>query len=134
MGFSLLGQIGNIIGGISSGGSLSLEGWGATEYTSRGTGFTGITAGVQQTTSQSLAVGNSGGEDIASGSVTQAQNEAKQSVSGQETEEQEMMDEIKNNVATMTNILKAVFDDNNALRVRVLDYGLVSTNPDNSGL
>lgn len=134
MGFSLLGQIGNIIGGISSGGSLSLEGWGATEYTSRGTGFTGITAGVQQTTSQSLAVGNSGGEDIASGSVTQAQNEAKQSVSGQETEEQEMMDEIRNNVATMTNILKAVFDDNNALRVRVLDYGLVSTNPDNSGL
>lgn len=134
IGFSLLSQIGNIIGSMNAETGLSLEGWGASEYTARGTGFTGITAGSQTTTSQSLTVGNSGGEDIAGGSVTQAQNEATASVGGKEEEEGDPAEEIRQNVATITQILQTVFDDNNSIRVRVMDYGLANSNPNASGL
>ena len=133
IGFSLLGQIGNIIGSISSGGGLDLSAWGASDYTSRGTGFTGITAGVQETTSQSLTVGNSSGSDISSGSITQAQNEATQSVSGTDQGEgKDSAEEIRQNVATITMILQSIFDGNNAIRVSVQNYGL--TTPSASGM
>lgn len=123
IGASLLGQIGNIIGGLSSGGALSLNGWNAAEYTSRGTGFTGINAGVSQTTSFSAAVGNSGGQDIIDSSITQSKEEASQSVSGQESEESDMMEEIRANVSEIAQIMKAVFDGG-ALRVNIQNYGL----------
>lgn len=133
IGFSLLGQIGNIIGSISSGGGLDLSAWGASDYTSRGTGFTGITSGVQETTSQSLTVGNSSGSDISSGSITQAQNESTQSVSGtDQSEGEESAEEIRQNVATITMILESIFDGNNAIRVSVENYGL--TTPSASGM
>ena len=133
IGFSLLGQIGNIIGSISSDGGLDLSAWGASDYTSRGTGFTGITAGVQETTSQSLTVGNSSGSDISSGSITQAQNEATQSVSGTDQGEgEDSAEEIRQNVATITMILQSIFDGNNAIRVSVQNYGL--TTPSASGM
>lgn len=133
IGFSLLGQIGNIIGSISSGGGLDLSAWGASDYTSRGTGFTGITAGVQETTSQSLTVGNSSGSDISSGSITQAQNEATQSISGTDQGEgEDSAEEIRENVATITMILQSIFDGNNSIRVSVQNYGL--TTPSASGM
>lgn len=135
VGASLLGQIGNIVSGLSSGGALSLEGWGATDYTTRGTGFTGIVAGAQTTTSQSMAVGNSGGDDIASGAITQAKAEAMQTVAGQETDDQKLIQEIEENVSLIADILQAVFDGSSALRVKVMDYGLVTDlNPNSSGL
>lgn len=126
MGFSLLGQIGTIISGLSSGGALSLNSWGATDYTARGSGFTGINAGSQQTTSFSAMVGNSGGSDIASGIVTQEKSAAETSVSGQETEEQEVIDRIDSNVNIMAEILSAVYNDNSALRVVIENYGLIN--------
>lgn len=133
IGFSLLGQIGNIIGSISSGGGLDLSAWGASDYTSRGTGFTGITAGVQETTSQSLTVGNSSGSDISSGSITQAENEATQSISGTDQGEgEDSAEEIRQNVATITMILQSIFDGNNSIRVSVQNYGL--TTPSASGM
>ena len=114
---------GNIINGLSSGGALSLSGWNAAEYTSRGTGFTGINAGVSQTTSFSAAVGNSGGQDIIDSSITQSKEEASQSVSGQESEESDMMEEIRANVNEIAQIMKTVFDGG-SLRVTVQNYGL----------
>lgn len=126
MGFSLLSQIGNIVSGLSSDGALSLEGWGATDYTARGSGFTGINAGSQQTTSFSAMVGNSGGSDIASGIVTQEKSAAETTVSGQETEEQEVIDRIDSNVNIMAEILSAVYNDNSALRVVIENYGLIN--------
>ena len=125
--FSMLGQIGNIISSIFSRGGLNLSAWGATDYTSRGTGFTGITAGVQETTSQSLTVGNSSGSDIASGSITQAQSQATQSISGTEQQGEDITQEIRDNVATIADILNAIFDGNNSIRVSMQNYGLTSS-------
>ena len=127
IGFSMLGQIGNIISSIFSRGGLNLSAWGATDYTSRGTGFTGITAGVQETTSQSLTVGNSSGSDIASGSITQAQSQATQSISGTEQQGEDITQEIRDNVATIADILNAIFDGNNSIRVSMQNYGLTSS-------
>lgn len=134
IGASLLGQIANIIQGIGTGGSLSLSGWGASDYTSRGSGFLGIDTGVNTTTSQSMSVGNASGSDITANSITQAKNEVQQSVSGQETESQEMMEELNNNVATMLRILETVYDNGNAIKVKVVDYGLTNSNPNISSL
>lgn len=132
VGGTLLGQIGNVISSLSNGFNNTLYGWGESDYTSRGSGFTGITSGVRTTTSQSLAVGNASGSDIASSAITQATTEAQQSVTGKETSEQDMMDEIRNNVVSIYSILKAVFDDNNSLRVSVSNYGLTNTNVNTS--
>ena len=128
MGYSLLSQISNIMDSLNVTSSDNyLYGWGETPYTARGSGFTGITTGVQATTSQSLLVGNASGSDIASNSIAAARSEAQQSVSGQESEDRDTVNEIRNNVSMMAQILQSVFDNNNSLRVRVLDYGLVNT-------
>ena len=128
MGYSLLSQISNIMDSLNVTSSDNyLYGWGETPYTARGSGFTGITTGVQATTSQSLLVGNASGSDIAGNSIAAARSEAQQSVSGQESEDRDTVNEIRNNVSMMAQILQSVFDNNNSLRVRVLDYGLVNT-------
>lgn len=125
VGASLLGQIGNIVSGLGSGGALSLSGWNASDYTARGTGFTGVKAGVSKTTSSTAMVGNSGGQDIIDNSITQKTSEATQSVEGVDQQEsEEMMEEIRSNVASIANILSSVFDGSSSIRVTVQDYGL----------
>lgn len=125
IGASLLGQIGNIVSGLGSGGALSLSGWNASDYTARGTGFTGVKAGVSKTTSSTAMVGNSGGQDIIDNSITQKTSEATQSVEGVDQQEsEEMMEEIRSNVASIANILSSVFDGSSSIRVTVQDYGL----------
>lgn len=125
IGASLLGQIGNIVSGLGSGGALSLSGWNASDYTARGTGFTGVKAGVSKTTSSTATVGNSGGQDIIDNSITQKTSEATQSVEGVDQQEsEEMMEEIRSNVASIASIMSSVFDGSNSIRVTVQDYGL----------
>lgn len=125
IGASLLGQIGNIVSGLGSGGALSLSGWNASDYTARGTGFTGVKSGVSKTTSFTAMVGNSSGQDIIDNSITQKSSEATQSVEGVDQQEaKDMMEEIRSNVASIASILSSVFDGSNSLRVTVLDYGL----------
>lgn len=126
VGMSLLGQIGNIVSGLSSGGALSLEGWGAEAFTSRGTGFTGIQSGASVTTSNTAYVGNSSGSDIYSSTITSATNEATQSVEGMD-EAQKNSEEMPANIEAILGILEAVFDNSNSLRVTVENYGLINT-------
>lgn len=128
-GGALLGQIGTIVSSMANGGGLNLDyaAWSADEYTKRGSGFAGISAGVSKTTSFTASVGNSGGDDI-SDSITAQETAETKEVAGQDEEakkSEEQMKDIQDNVNTIADILSAVFSGN-ALRVTVEDYGLVN--------
>lgn len=62
-GLSALGQIGNIVTSISSGGGMDLNIWGFDEYTRRGGDFESTVGGVQQTTSGSKTLTNASSAD-----------------------------------------------------------------------
>lgn len=89
---NVIGQIGNIIGGLSNGGSLSLDNWSGNELTSRGSGFGAITSGYSSTTSTSAYIGSSSSSDIYSSSVTAAKDQAKEENKGSEDEEEDILD------------------------------------------
>lgn len=92
VGMNIIGQIGNIIGGLSNGGSLSLNNWSGNESTSRGSGFGAITSGYSSTTSTSAYIGSSSSSDIYSSSVTAAKDQAKEENKGSEDEEEDILD------------------------------------------
>lgn len=87
VGLNIVGQIGNVIAGLSAGGGLNLSSWGGNESTSRGSGFGGITSGYSSTTSTSAYIGSSSGSDIYSSSVTAAKEQAAEENKGKEDEE-----------------------------------------------
>lgn len=62
-GLSVLGQVGNMASSFFSGGGLSLDAWGGTEYTKRGGNFTSTVGGVQSSVSGSKAVTSSSSSD-----------------------------------------------------------------------
>lgn len=62
-GLSALGQVGNMATSLMSGGGLSLDAWGGTEYTKRGGNFTSTVGGVQSSVSGSKAVTSSASSD-----------------------------------------------------------------------
>lgn len=87
VGMNVIGQIGNILQGLSTGGSLSLATWAGEESTARGSGFGAITKGYSTTTSTSAFIGSSSSSDIYSSSVTAAKEQAKSEYAGEEQEE-----------------------------------------------
>lgn len=93
VGMNVIGQIANIIGGLTNGGSLSLNNWTGNESTARGTGFAGITGytGSSTTTSTSAFIGSSSSSDIYSSSVTAAKDKAREENKGEE-EQEDIMD------------------------------------------
>lgn len=118
MGYSLLGQVGNIVSALGNAGQLSLSGWGASDVTQRGTGFTGIKVGTRLTTSMATQIGNAGGSDIATSIIDQANAEAKkEAVKGEEITSADHLEAI-------ANILQRVIDGSNQMHVVVDDYGL----------
>lgn len=74
-GMSLMG---NILSGLSSGGGFSLNAWNAKEFTSRGSGITGI-SGSSSGVSQSAYVGNSSSSDMKNSSLSSAADDAEDS-------------------------------------------------------
>lgn len=74
VGYGLISEIGNISSALQAAGQLSLQGWGATDYTSRGLGTSRIrTTGVTSGISASYAVGNIDASNI--GSIARAEDQ-----------------------------------------------------------
>lgn len=119
MGYSLLGQVGNIVSALGNSGQLSLGGWGASDFTQRGTGFTGIKTGARLTTSMATQVGNAGGSDIATSIVDQANKEAESKIEGKGKDTAE-------HIKTIVDILNNLINGANSMHVVVDNYGLTN--------
>ena len=116
IGLGTLGQIGNIIGGLGSAGGLNLSSWGYEDYTSHGTGFTGISAGVSVGASSTTYIGNSSGDDMYASSLGSAYDSSKdqQEITGQDSEESDkitpaVVDNIQPDVHTLMESVDAIY-------------------------
>ena len=116
VGMSVIGQIGSILKGLSSGGSLSLDTWAGEESTSRGSGFGAITSGYSKTTSTSAYIGSSSGDDIYSSSVTAAKDKAVEENKGNEDEEEP-------EIITLTKAILAVISESG---IKIADNQMVT--------
>lgn len=76
VGIGTMSMIPKIIGSIANGGGLDLSKWNGSEYTVRGQGFQGITAGSLKDTSFSAQVGNASSSDMFSSTVGNAVEES----------------------------------------------------------
>ena len=131
IGLGTLGQIGNIIGGLGSRGGLNLSSWGYEDYTSHGTGFTGISAGVSVGASSTQYIGNASGDDMYASSLGSAYDSAKdqQEITGQNSEESDkitpaVVDEIQPDVHKIYESVGAIYDllASGSLRVISVPY------------
>ena len=116
VGANIIGQIGNILTGLSTGKSLSLDAWAGEESISRGSGLGAITSGYQKTTSTSTYIGSSSGSDIYSSSVASAKDQAIEENKGNEPEEN-----INDLTKTIIEILRK-WDSENGVKIHLPDY------------
>lgn len=131
VGVGTIGQIGNVISSMNNNGGLNLSNWDADQYTTHGQGTAGIVSGVRATTSQQTFIGNSESSDIYQSSLHAAYDNVDTSVAGQAVDDAEkmqdaIMESIDPNVSAILDLLKQV-TSGNALRVKVEDYGLISS-------
>ena len=73
--FSLMG---NILGGLGSGGGLNLSTWGGTEYTQRGSGMVFSTGSTFGSTSSSTYVATSSSQDMKNSALSSATDDAEE--------------------------------------------------------
>ena len=107
IGASLITEIPTIINSLLGEG-LSLSNWGATDTTSRGTGFTSVrTTGSTMTTSQASFVGSQSTSDIFEGSVADAGKQAEM-VTGEEKSELVII--LEERIATDVNFMRHTLD------------------------
>jgi hypothetical protein len=130
VGLSTIGQLGNVIGGLSGAGGLNLAAWGEDQFTRHGKGLGAPVTGVSASTSSTVFIGNSNSQDVYSSTLNKAYddagyNEVKNSVENDpEVEKQKkQMEEIDSNVAAILTLLSEV-STGSALRVVVENYGL----------
>ena len=89
-GLSAIGQIGNMVSSIQSGGGADLSIWGGTEYTQRGKGFTSTVGGVQSSTSQTTTTVTS---SASSDTKKEAQDSTKEDQEEQKKQSKESMED-----------------------------------------
>lgn len=100
VGLSTLSELGTILSGLSGANRLSLGAWGASDVTTRGTGFTGlVTTGASKTVSESRFVGSSDDSAIYEGSLASAKEQSAATYTG-ENEEDTIEFVLKNRIAT----------------------------------
>lgn len=75
---SAMSLMGNILGGLSSGGGLNLDSWNATEYTQRGASLSTILGSMQGEKSSSTYVGTSNVSTMKSSALSSATDEAEE--------------------------------------------------------
>jgi hypothetical protein len=106
-GLSALGQVGNMASSLMSGGGLSLDAWGGSDYTKRGGNFTSTVGGVQSSTSGSRAMTSASSSDT----KKQALAETEEDQESQKKSSKEMMkDEI-----TLETLYKELFEKKTAV-------------------
>lgn len=85
VGANFIGEIGNIISGLSGANNLALSNWGAADTLTRGEGATGIKSGTRKSNSFSGYVGDTSA-DIAGTAIAKAEQEAVEKKGGTETD------------------------------------------------
>lgn len=116
VGLSTLGQIGNIVSSLNSGGGLSLSGWNYADTLQRGQ-ISETTAGSVASTSGSMVVGSSSSSDIKKSSLASAASGA--------DEVSEITNTDQEDTYSVDDIYKAMYKDKTPVPVAIdMDNGL----------
>ena len=116
VGLNTLGQIGNIVSSLNSGGGLSLSGWNYADTLQRGQ-ISETTAGSVASTSGSMVVGSSSSSDIKKSSLASAASGA--------DEVSEITNTDQEDTYSVDDIYKAMYKDKTPVPVAIdMDNGL----------
>lgn len=116
VGLNTLGQIGNIVSSLNSGGGLSLSGWNYADTLQRGQ-ISETTAGSVASTSGSMTVGSSSSSDIKKSSLASAASGA--------DEVSEITNTDQEDTYSVDDIYKAMYKDKTPVPVAIdMDNGL----------
>lgn len=108
-GLSAIGQVGNMVTSLLSGGGLNLDIWGGTEYTKRGGNFESTVGGVQSSTSGSKAVTSSSSSDSKESAISSTEEDQENQ---KKSSKESMSEEI-----TIETLYKELFEKKTAVYV-----------------
>lgn len=126
IGANVLGNIGTIVNGLSGRNNLSLYNWGAEDILKRGQGFTGITIGSTQTTSETTYIGSTSSSDIYQSSLASAQESANVDIQGTQKKAEDQQAELLEAVKGLYKLFDETFRYGDSVRV-------ISSNINNPG-
>ena len=126
IGANVLGNIGTIVSGLSGKNNLSLYNWGAEDILKRGQGFTGITIGSTQTTSETTYIGSTSSSDIYQSSLASAQESANVDIQGTQKKAEDQQAELLEAVKGLYKLFDETFRYGDSVRV-------ISSNINNPG-
>lgn len=130
LGISSVGTLVQAISSLSNAGGLSLSGWGASDFLSRG-GLSTTAAGISTGLSSSAFIGNTSGTSIASQSLTGAQQQA-ETITGQAPTTNERTEKLQENISsildqtkTLVTLLNSITTGSSTINVNVAtgNYG-----------
>lgn len=117
IGANVLGNIGTIVSGLSGRNNLSLYNWGAEDILKRGQGFTGITIGSTQTTSETTYIGSTSSSDIYQSSLASAQESAGVDIQGTQKKAEDQQAELLEAVKGLYKLFDETFRYGDSVRV-----------------
>lgn len=117
IGANVLGNIGTIVSGLSGRNNLSLYNWGAEDILKRGQGFTGITIGSAQTTSETTYIGSTSSSDIYQSSLASAQESANVDIQGTQKKAEDQQAELLEAVKGLYKLFDETFRYGDSVRV-----------------
>ncbi len=106
LGISSVGTLVQALSSLGNAGGLSLAGWGASDFLSRG-GLSTTSAGISTGLSSSAFIGNTSGTSIASQSLTGAQQQA-ETITGQAPTTNERTEKLQENISSILDQTKAL--------------------------
>ena len=106
LGVSSVGTLVQALSSLGNAGGLSLAGWGASDFLSRG-GLSTTAAGISTGLSSSAFIGNTNGTSIASQSLTGAQQQA-ETITGQAPTANERTEKLQENISSILDQTKTL--------------------------
>ncbi len=106
LGVSSVGTLIQALSSLGNAGGLSLAGWGASDFLSRG-GLSTTAAGISTGLSSSAFIGNTNGTSIASQSLTGAQQQA-ETITGQAPTTNERTEKLQENISSILDQTKTL--------------------------
>lgn len=106
LGISSVGTLVQALSSLGNAGGLSLAGWGASDFLSRG-GLSTTSAGISTGLSSSAFIGNTSGTSIASQSLTGAQQQA-ETITGQAPTTNERTEKLQENISSILDQTKTL--------------------------
>lgn len=106
LGISSVGTLVQALSSLGNAGGLSLAGWGASDFLSRG-GLSTTAAGISTGLSSSAFIGNTSGTSIASQSLTGAQQQA-ETITGQAPTTNERTEKLQENISSILDQTKTL--------------------------